>query len=164
MIHQLYTPPHNPEKFFAKGTGNGISQEGGPFTSTATLGVVSVLDGFVINDVDMGPHDHIRVDLEAMYGRLTLNSINALSFGGARGQGSGIKDRIMSFSGTLDDVNIALYRLRYLCMEDDGCMDEESGEKIVIRVRDIDTSGRFETLTAMNTIEVNVLKPSSSIK
>ena len=156
--------PHNPEMYFAKGTGTGTAQEGGPFTNIATLGVLTIIDGFVINDVDMGPLDHIRVDIEAMYGRLTLNSINALSFGGARGQGSGIKDRTMSFSGTLEDVNTALYRLRYLCTESDGCMDEESGEKIVIRVRDIDTSGKFVTLTAMKTIEVNVLKPSTTLK
>jgi len=155
---------HNPEKYFAKGTGTGIAQEGGPFTNTATLGVMSIIDGFVINDVDMAPHDHIRVEIEVMYGRLTLNSINDLSFGGARGQGTGIKDRIMSFSGTLKNVNIALYRLRYLCTENDGCIDDESGEKIVIRVRDIDTSGRLETLTAMKTIEVNVVQPNTNIK
>ena len=79
--------------------------------------------------------------------------------------GTGIANRVMSFTGTLNDVNEALFLLRYLCTAEDGCLgtDSTGGEKIVIRVRDVDSSGNFETLTAMKTIEVKVIEPSSTM-
>jgi len=154
--------PHNPDMWFAPGTGTGTGQ---PKSDTVTLGALSVLDGFTVNDIDMGPLDVVRVDLEALYGKITLNSIDGLSFGGQRGMGTGIANRVMSFTGTLNDVNEALFLLRYLCTAEDGCLgtDSTGGEKIVIRVRDVDSSGNFETLTAMKTIEVKVIEPSSTM-
>lgn len=154
--------PHNPDKWFARGTRTGTGQ---PQTDSVTLGVLSVVDGFVVDDIDMGPRDLLRVDLEALYGKITLNSIDGLSFGGQRGMGTGIANRMMSFTGTLADVNEALFLLRYLCTLDDDCFgnDDTEGEKIVIRVRDIDTSGKFETLTAVKTLELKVIQPSVDV-
>ena len=82
-------------------------QAGQPKTNTATLGILSVLDGFIVSDIDMDKLSHIWITLEAEYGTLTLNSLRGLSFGGSRGHGTGIDNPSMSFPETLDDINDA---------------------------------------------------------
>ena len=105
---------------------------------------------------------HIWVTLEAEYGTLTLNSLRGLSFGGKRGHGTGIDNPTMSFSGTLTDVNHALYRLRYMCKVEDGCAGTKivpGKETIKISVRDIDLSGSFELLMVTESVELDVITP-----
>jgi len=151
--------PNNPEKYFAPGTNTGTGQ---PMTNTATLGILSVVDGFVVADIDMDHLSHIWITLEAEYGMLTLNSLRGLNFGGKRGHGTGINNPSMSFSGTLTDVNNALYRLRYMCKTGDGCAGTKAvpgKETITISARDIDLSGKFELLTVTETVELDVISP-----
>ena len=85
-----------------------------------------------------------------------------MSFGGKRGHGTGIDNPTMSFSGTLTDVNHALYRLRYMCKSEDGCAGTKivpGKETIKISVRDIDLSGNFELLTVTESVELDIITP-----
>ena len=105
---------------------------------------------------------HIWITLEAEYGTLTLNSLRGLNFGGSRGHGTGIDNPSMSFSGTLEDINDALYRLRYMCKSGDNCAGtkEVAGKDVItITVRDIDLSGKYDQLSVRETFRIEVITP-----
>jgi hypothetical protein len=122
--------------------------------------------GTRVDDVDLDDGDEraprpLEVRLSttggggASGGRLSLNSLVGLQFVGAAG-GDGVFDRSMTFMGSLEDVNAALHRIRYMCWDGDGCAAGAT-DAITVSVRDHGSHGAGGEKTGTGTIEIDVL-------
>ena len=110
-----------------------------------------------VSDVDVGASP-LEITLRARYGRLTLNSLRSVSFGGARGHGTGVMDRTMIFYGDLNAVNDALRGMNYICRSvADDCVS--SKDFITVQVRDLDSGGDND-LTSKFMMEIAIREPT----
>ena len=126
-------------------------------TALATRNLKNTLPVVVVKDIDVGDVP-LEVTLRARYGRITLNSLRGISFGGRRGTGTGVLDRMMVFYGDLRAINSALRGMQYECRSAaDGCLSME--DKIMLQVRDIDNEGD-NGLTSKHTLLVNIREPT----
>ena len=92
------------------------------------------------------------------YGRVTLNSLRGLSFGGHRGHGTGVMDRQLVFYGDLRAVNDALRGMQYICRSvADACVS--GTDAVTVQVRDLDQGGG-NGKTSKFTMQVVIRQPS----
>ena len=123
----------------------------------ATRNLKNTLPAFSVSDIDVGDLP-LEVTLRARYGRMTLNSLRGISFGGRRGAGTGVLDRTMVFYGDLRAVNNALRGMQYECRSAvDGCVSKT--DKVTIQVRDLDSGGGND-LTSKHTLTINIREPT----
>jgi ELWxxDGT repeat protein len=126
-------------------------------TALATRNLQNTLPVLLVTDIDVGEAP-LEITLRARYGRITLNSLRGISFGGRRGTGTGVMDRLMVFYGDLRAVNDALRGMQYECRSaTDGCVSK--ADKIILQVRDLDSGGDND-LTSKHTMVVNIREPT----
>ena len=126
-------------------------------TALATRNLQNTLPALVVTDIDVGEAP-LEITLRARYGRITLNSLRGISFGGRRGAGTGVLDRMMVFYGDLRAVNDALRGMQYECRSAaDGCVSKT--DKVTLQVRDLD-SGVDNDLTSKHTLVINIREPT----
>ena len=126
-------------------------------TALVTRNLRNVLPAITVADIDVG-NAPVEITLRARYGRLTLNSLREISFGGRRGTGTGVLDRNMIFYGDLRAVNDALRGMQYECRSvADGCVSKT--DKITIQVRDLDRGGD-QDLTTKHAMTISIREPT----
>ena len=114
-------------------------------TSVNLVGV-TVFD----SDVDVTPHGTVAVQVSAGHGALTIDkdAVHNLTFA----TGDGKEDSMMTFVGTLDDVNVALNTFSYKPHPDYNGMEE-----VKIRVTDQGFTGGDEgSKTIDHNVQINV--------
>jgi hypothetical protein len=104
--------------------------------STATSNLIS------ISDVDAGS-DPVQVTLKATDGTLTLSSTSGLSFSA----GDGTDDALMTFTGTITNINLALNGMRNLTL---------GTGVITITTNDLGRNGSGGPLSDTDTVAVTV--------
>lgn len=130
-----------------------------PSTAASILDEFMVITGLHVADMDMAegalPHTFgdataptLEVRLSAARGRLWLNTLSGISFGGESGLGDGIADSRMVFQGSPDAVNAALRRVRYKCATTEGCV--VGRDTVTVRVSD----EKEEAATALIAVDV----------
>jgi ELWxxDGT repeat protein len=130
---------------------------GGPSTAQATRNMDNMLPVITVDDIDIGDSP-LEITLRVRYGRLTLNSLRSLSFGGSRGHGTGVMDRQMVFYGNLRAVNDALRGMQYICRSvTDSCLSGK--DSVTVQVRDLDQGGDND-LTTKFRMEIAIREPT----
>jgi hypothetical protein len=110
-----------------------------------------------VDDIDVGDAP-LEITLRVRYGRVTLNSLRGLSFGGHRGHGTGVMDRQLVFYGDLRAVNDALRGMQYICRSvADACVSNT--DAITVQVRDLDQGGD-NGLTTKFIMDVVIREPT----
>ena len=96
----------------------------------AVRGQVLSIFGTTISDVDLDDAEirDVRVELSVNKGRIGLNSLRGLNL--LQGNGEDLA-RVMIVEGNLENINDALYRIRYLYEGDDGTVSED---ELTVRV------------------------------
>jgi len=129
----------------------------GDSTAQATRNLDNILPPIDISDIDVGGSP-LEITLRSKYGRLTLNSLRSLSFGGVRGHGTGVMDRTMVFYGNLRAVNDALRGMNYICRSvADDCIRKK--DSITVQVRDLDSGGGND-LTTKFVMQIQIREPT----
>eukprot|EP00501_MAST-03F_sp_TOSAG23-6_P001637 GSMAST32.ASY1.ANO1.1704.1 assembled CDS len=139
----------------------------GPGSYSTKAEVELSIRGIVVDDVDVNdraersPRVLIAtvtttssgVDGVGNGGRITLSSVEGLKFE----VGDGVFDQSMEFIGSLDDINYALYNLKYICWNGDGCV---SGgiDVIKVQVSDRGNHGTGGEKTVVALINVTITK------
>lgn len=128
---------------------NGVAQ--------ATRDLDNLLPVITVDDIDVGDAP-LEITLRVRYGRVTLNSLRGLSFGGHRGHGTGVMDRQLVFYGDLRAVNDALRGMQYICRSvADACVSNT--DAITVQVRDLDQGGD-NGLTTKFIMDVVIREPT----
>ena len=104
--------------------------------------------GIVLSDVDVaeGTGD-VQVELMVNHGTLTLGQITGLSFT----DGNGSKDALLTFTGSIADVNTALEGLTY-----QGDRDFNGADILTLTVNDQGNTGEGGALMDTQTIDIDV--------
>jgi ELWxxDGT repeat protein len=102
-----------------------------PATQTVNEDTSLTIGGISISDIDVGNND-LTVSLSATSGVITLGSTAGLTFL----TGDGTADKVLSFSGTLAEINAALNNLVYL-----GNPNFAGTDNILINVNDNGNTG-----------------------
>merc|ERR1711871_794051 len=97
----------------------------------------------------------VEVEIRTAKGRISLNSLKGLSFGGSRGAGDGIEDTLMRFQGSIENINKALFRARYVCSANRGCT--AGLDVISIYVNDNGFTGSGGAKSTRKKIQVTVI-------
>jgi len=125
----------------------------GPELVHATRDLENLVEGITLADVDAGTSP-VEISVRVRHGRVTLNSIKDLSFGGRRGAGTGLRDRSMVFHATIETANRALRVLKYVCLSKEHCHAFE--DKITFQVRDLDLSGDQKRYATRKTMRIAI--------
>ena len=107
-------------------------------------GQVLSIFGTTISDVDLDDAEirDVRVELSVNKGRIGLNSLRGLNL--LQGNGEDLA-RVMIVEGNLENINEALYRIRYLYEGDDGTVSED---ELTVRVNDLGSHGEGGEMTS----------------
>ncbi|NGZ05936.1 MAG: hypothetical protein G8237_06220 [Magnetococcales bacterium] len=116
-----------------------------PTSVTATEDTPATITGFVVTDVDAGSGT-MQVTVTALHGGLTLSTgSGVIVTAGADGQA------VITFTGTLTQINAALVSLGYL-----GQTDHAGSETVSVSVSDLGNTGSGGALTGSGSVTFNV--------
>jgi ELWxxDGT repeat protein len=137
-----------------------------PASIQAYMEISNPLADISVSDVDASDTSHrgpsgkwipapVEVEIRAAKGRISLNSLKGLSFGGSRGAGDGIEDTVMRFQGSIENINKALFRARYVCSANRGC--SPGPDVISIYINDNGFTGSGEAKSTRKKVQVKVI-------
>jgi VCBS repeat-containing protein len=170
LIYQSDPNFNGPDSLIINVNDNGNTGNGIPLSDTKTLGITVTpvndapvltvppaqtanenidlrITGITVQDVDAGA-GNLNVAISAANGKLTLGSINGLTFQ----TGTGTQDNTLIFSGSLSAINAALNTLIYR-----GNLNFRGSDSISINISDNGNTGFGVALGDSKTIAVNVL-------
>ncbi|MGQ9871046.1 Ig-like domain-containing protein [Leptodesmis sp.] len=170
LIYQSDPNFNGPDSLIISVNDNGNTGSGIPLSDTKTLGITVTpvndapvltvppaqtanenidlrITGITVQDVDAGA-GNLSVAISAANGKLTLGSINGLTFQ----TGTGTQDSTLIFTGSLSAINAALNTLIYR-----GNLNFRGSDAISISVSDNGNTGFGAALGDSKTIAVNVL-------
>ncbi|MGC8711298.1 MAG: Ig-like domain-containing protein, partial [Leptodesmis sp.] len=170
LIYQSDPNFNGPDSLIISVNDNGNTGNGIPLSDTKTLGITVTpvndapiltvppaqtanenidlrITGITVQDVDAGA-GNLSVTISAANGKLTLGSINGLTFQ----TGTGTQDSTLIFTGSLSAINAALNTLIYR-----SNLNFRGSDAISISVSDNGNTGFGVALGDSKTIAVNVL-------